>query len=134
MAAATVTTNLTISWTPPGAALNSGNSIYQLQATYNGQNVGQVDITTAYVPAALVSIPFGNVTAAKVLFVKNMMSQEVSVRLNGAIADTFNLPPGGEFLYAIPAAPLAVPMTSATISAAAAPAVTESVQFFLLGD
>lgn len=134
MAASTTTVSLGVSWTPPGAALNSGNSTFQVQASCNGQSVGQIDVPTTYTPGTQLNIPFGNIASAKVVIIKNMMSGEVGVRLNSAVTNTFNLPPGGEFAYASPASPTAVPLTAVSIAPLAAPATTESCYFFVYGD
>lgn len=134
MAASTTTVSLGVSYTPPGASLNSGNSTFQLQSTYNGQSVGQVDVATTYTPGTPIPVPFGNIAAAKVVIVKNMMSVEIGIRLNGAISNTFNLAPGGEFAYAASAAPSSTPLISASINPVSVPATTESVYYFVFGD
>ena len=134
MAASTTTVSLGVSYTPPGASLNSGNSTFQLQATYNGQSVGQIDVPSTFTPGTQIDVPFGNIAATKVVIIKNMMSVEVGVRLNGAVTNTFNLAPGGECAYATPSAPSSVPLTSAGVVPVAAPSTTESCYYFVFGD
>jgi len=129
-----VTFTAAVQWTPPSAPANSGNATFSVVAQVNAQNVGQVDVQTTDAPATLFPMPFGSVSAAKILIVKNMMSSEVGVRINGAVANNFRIPAGGMVTYAAPVAPGAEPWTSATIVTTATPASIEAVQFFIFGD
>lgn len=129
-----VTVTASVQWTPPSAPANSGNATFSVVAQVNAQNVGQVDVQTTDAPASLFPMPFGSVAAAKVLIIKNMMSSEVGIRINGAVANNFRVPAGAVVIYAAPVAPGAEPWTSATIVTTATPAAIENVQFFIYGD
>jgi hypothetical protein len=129
-----VTVTASIQWTPPSAPANSGNATFNVVSAVNAQNVGQIDVQTTDAPATAFPIPFGSVAAAKVILIKNMMSSEIGVRINGAVADTFRIPAGGWVMYAAPVGPNATPWSSATVVTTATPAAIENVQFFVYGD
>jgi hypothetical protein len=129
-----VTVTASVQWTPPSAPANSGNATFNVVAQVNAQNVGQIDVQTTDAPATVFALPFGSVAAAKVLVIKNMMSSEVGVRINGAVANNFRVPAGGMVVYAAPVAPGAEPWTSVSVVTTATPAAIENVQFFIYGD
>ncbi len=132
--ASTATLSITLQWTPPSAAVNSGNVVFSLSANHNAQNVGQIDINPSDAPPTTFVIPFGSIAKAKIAILKNLMSSEISVRLNGAVTDTFVLPANGEFVYAASSTPATVPLTAISIITSAAPAAVESVNYYLVGD
>lgn len=125
---------LGLQWTPPFAALNSGNSSFNLSAQYNAQNVGQIDVPGATPAATVFPIPFGTVSSAKVLVVKNMMSTDVGIRFNGAVADNFQVAAGACVAVFAPAAPVANPLTSISVVTTAVPGATEQLSFWVYGD
>jgi len=132
--ATNVTVTASLQWTPPSAPANSGTATFNVVASVNAQNVGQVDVQTADVPGTVFPMPFGSVQAAKVMCVKNMMSSEIGVRLNGHVTNDFRVPAGGMVMYAAPVGPNAEPIASASIVTTASPAAIENVQFFIYGD
>jgi hypothetical protein len=134
MAASSFNVTLGVQWTPPSAAANSGSSTFPVTGTYNAQNVGQHDIPVATPPGTVFAIPFGSIQAAKLLLIRNMMSSDVGVRLNGHVTDDFLLPPGGELIYAAPSAPGSNPVASASIVTVGSPTVIENVIYFVMGD
>lgn len=134
MAASTVSVNLTVQYTPPSAPANSGNITYQVSASCQAQNVGQIDINPSDTPSTVIPIPFGTVNSAKVLVIKNKGSVDVGVRLNGALADNFKISANGEMAYVVPAAPTATPVTSASIVIITAPTQIEYVEYMTFGD
>lgn len=136
MAASTFNSTLNIQYTPPSAPANSGVASLLVGGTYNGGQAGSIDIPTTIVvsPPTVIPVPFGSVAAAKLLVIRNNMSSEIGVRLNGAVSNTFNLPPGGEFVYAAPTAPGAIPLTSADVIPTVAPTVIEKIDYWCFGD
>lgn len=134
MAVATFTVACSLTFTPPGANANSGQSSFPAQGTYSAQCSGNIDVPASTVIGTTYAVPFGSIAAAKFLIVKNMMSSEIAIRLNGAVADTFRLAAGGEFMYASPSAPGATPMSSAQVLTTASPTADEQVLFVVLGD
>jgi hypothetical protein len=136
MAASTFNSTLNIQYTPPSAPANSGVASLVVGGTYNGGQAGSIDVPTTIVvlPPTVIPVPFGSVAAAKLLVIRNKMSSEIGVRLNGAVANTFNVPAGGEFIYSVPTAPLAIPLTSVDIVPTVAPTVVEQVDYWCFGD
>ena len=125
---------LSLQYTPPSAPANSGSAVFQLTASFNAQNVGQIDVNPVDLPAAIFVIPFGSVAKAKILVIKNLLSADVGVRLNGAVADTFQLSTQGEFAYICQTAPTTTPVISASIVLTASPLAIETLQYWVFGD
>ena len=130
-----VTISVSLQWTPPGAAANSGLSSFGTTATYNAQNVGEIDVQPTATPATVIPISFGAVSAAKMIMIRNMTSAEVGVRLNGAVADTLSLPAGSCISFSSATTPVGTPLTSASI-VLTTPSVTtiEKVYYYVFGD
>jgi hypothetical protein len=129
-----VTLSLGIQYTPPSAPTNSGSATLSVQSQYNAQNVGQIDIQTTDLSGATFVVPFGSVASGKVVSIKNMMSSDIGVRMNGAISDNFRIPSGGVFVYAAPTAPTLTPLSSMTVVTTATPTQVENVHFWVFGD
>jgi hypothetical protein len=134
MAATIATVTLSIQYTPPSAPANSGNVSYQVSANCQAQNVGQIDINPSDAPATLFVIPFGSIGAAKIFVLKNKGTVDIGVRLNGAVTDTFRLAPGGEWAYAMSAAPTAGTLTGVTVAVITSPAQVEYTEYMAFGD
>ena len=125
---------VSIQFTPPSAPVGSGSAVFQVTASHNAQNVGQIDVNPADTPATIFPVAFGSVAKAKILVVKNLMSSEIGVRINGAVADTFQLAAGGEFCYVCSAFPATTPVTSVSVVTTASPAAVELIQYWVFGD
>jgi len=125
---------LSLQYTPPSAPANSGNAVFTTTASFNAQNVGQIDVNPTDLPAAVFPIAFGSVAKAKMLVIKNLTANDIAIRLNGAVADTFVLSPQGEFAYVCQTAPLTTPITSASAVLTAASLAVEAIQYWVFGD
>jgi hypothetical protein len=123
-----------IQYTPPAAPANSGLPSFSLQASYNAQQVGQIDVPSGTAPATVFNVAFGYVNKAKLLVIKNLMSTDVAVRLNGSTDPNFCLPPGGMITYSAAVDPSTYPLVSASVTVLTAPAATEYIQTFVFGD
>lgn len=125
----------TLQWTPPAAPANSGQSSFTVQASYNAHNVGTLDIPSGTAPATEISIPFGQVNQAKFMVVKNLMTTDVDLKLNGS-ADLVTLPPQGQHMFICPVDPTdgVNPLTEASVTVLASPTSVQSVQFWVYGD
>lgn len=134
MAADNFTATLNLVYTPPGSPAGSGVAALAQAGTYQAGQAGSIDVPPGTTVATVIPIPFGSVSAAKMLVVKNNMANEVGVRLNGAGSNTFNIPPGGFFAYVVPTTPGAVPLTSASIVTTVDPSTTDRTNFYVLGD
>lgn len=130
----TLTLNLSLVYTPPAAPANSGQASLAVTHTYNASNVGSIDVPNGTVVGTVFPIPFGSLTAAKTLVIRNNLTAEVGVRLNGAVANNFNIPAGGELVYSAPTAPLAVPITAAALVTTVDPTALERCVFMVFGD
>ena len=136
MAASTFNSTLNIQYTPPSAPANSGVASLLVGGTYNGGQAGSIDVPTTIVvsPPTVIPVPFGSVAAAKLLVIRNNMSSEVGVRLNGSVDNTFNIPAGSVISYMAPTAPGAVPLTSVDIVPTVIPTVVEQIHYWCFGD
>ena len=81
----TATVSLSLQYTPPSAAANSGNVSFQTQTSHNAQNVGNIDVNPADPTLTEFPVPFGAVGQAKVLVIKNLMTSDIGVRINGGV-------------------------------------------------
>lgn len=134
MPAQNFTSTLSLQYTPPGAPVNSGVASLAAGGTYQAGQAGYIDIPPGTVVGTAFPVPFGSVSAAKVLVVRNNSAQEIGVRLNGAVANNFNIPAGGEFAYVVPSAPVSAPLTQVVIVTTVDPTATDTVLFWCLGD
>jgi len=130
----TVTVSRTIQFTPPSAPVNSGTGTISTQAIYNSQNVGDIDVQITDASGTSFSIPFGSVGAAKVAIVKNLMSADIGIRINGSVADNFKLPSGGVFSYESSSAPGSDPLSSITVITTATPTQISNISYWVFGD
>ena len=133
MSSTTVVT-LGIQYTPPSAPVNSGQSTFSVTAIHSAQNVGQIDVNSTDIPTTVFVIPFGSVAAAKVAIVKNLMSSDVGIRINGSVTDNFRLAAGGELAYACQTAPNSSPLASISVVTTASPGSTENISYWIMGD
>lgn len=129
------TMSVTLQWTPPGAAANSGLSSFATTTNYNAQNVGEIDVQPTATPATVIPVPFGAVSSAKMILVRNMTSAEIGIRLNGANADTLSLPAGATFSISSATTATGTPVSSASV-VLTTPSVTtiEKVYYYVFGD
>lgn len=134
MAADNFSATLNLQYTPPGAPVNSGVAALPVAGTYNAGQSGTIDVPTTVMIGDVLPVPFGSVAAGKLVVIRNNLSAEVGIRLNGAVANNFNLPPGGTFMYAAPTAPGAVPLARVDLVLTAVPTVVERIQYWTTGD
>jgi pectate lyase len=125
----------TLQWTPPAAPTNSGQSSFSVQASYNAHNVGSLDIPSGTAPATEIQIPFGQVNEARFMVVKNLMTTDVDLKLNGSV-DLITLPPQGQHMWICPVdlTDGANPLTEASITVLTSPTVVQNILFWVYGD
>lgn len=123
-----------IQWTPPSTPANSGNSTVAVQGSVNVASSGQVDVPAATTLATVFAIPFGTVSKPLFFAIKNKMSSDIGIRLNGAVANNFKLAPGGYIEMSMPAPTVDEPLTSCSIVTTAVPTALELVDWWIFGD
>jgi len=134
MAADSFNAVLNLKYTPPGAPANSGVAALTVAGTYQAGQSGTTDVQPGTNVGTVFAIPFGSISAAKLVVIRNNTSAEISVKLNGSSPVNFNLPAGGEFVYSAPTAPQANPMTSLSFLTTVDPTEIERVQWWVFGD
>lgn len=134
MAADNFTATLSLQYTPPGAPVNSGVATLAAVGTYNANSVGTVDVPPGTVVGTTFSIPFSSIAAAKLCVIRNNMSSAIGIRINGAVANNFQVAAGGEFMYASPAAPGSDPLTSIVVVTTVDPTQIERISYWVFGD
>jgi hypothetical protein len=127
---ATVTIGL--QYTPPGGVQNSATVSFPITASCAAQNVGQIDVNSTVSALDEIEIPFGSVSDAKIIVVKNLGANEYGIKISGS--SVFRLPPGGEWMYGGTAAPSAETVSSCTVVVIDVPTSTEYLQYFVFGD
>jgi len=125
----------TLQWTPPAAPANSGQSSFTVQASYNSHNVGSLDVPSGTAPATEIAIPFGQVSEARFMVVKNLMTTDVDLKLNGS-ADLISIPPQGQHMHICPVdlTDGANPLTGASVTVLATPTSVQNILFWVYGD
>ena len=123
-----------ITWTPPKAITNSGVSTLGTTGVYNAASVGTIDVPPGTVVGTVFSVPFGHIDSLKVIVIRNDMSSDIGVRINGSVTDNFEIAAGGELHYMAPTAPATTPITSLSVVTTLDPAQTESIYFWAFGD
>lgn len=134
MAQKAFTTSTTVQWTPPGTPDNSGLATLAVSGNENAQSVGKHDILASITPATVLAIPFGQVGAAKVAIVQNLMSVEIGLRINGAVANDITLGPGQIFQLTGSTPGSTTPLTALDVEIISAPSATEFVLYWIFGD
>lgn len=132
MTASAATVTLSIVYTPPNAPANSGTATFTTAITHNAQNCGLLDVPASTTIATEITIPFGGVSSAKILIIKNSMTQDLILKLNGS--SIYHLSPGGVFNSAMSVEPLSLPLTAATVTTTATLPALEQISYFVLGD
>jgi hypothetical protein len=134
MVTSVATITAAVQYTPPNAQTNSGNSSFSAAVPYNAQNVGTIDVPIGQSIATVYSIPFGSVSGAKGFAVKNGMSSDVIVRINGLGSDEFKIAPAGFIVMAESSAPGSLPLSALTLTTTAAPSTIEQITYMVFGD
>lgn len=134
MPALNSTATVSLQYTPPGSAANSGNVSYVVTASCQAQCVGQIDVSTSAAPGSTIEIPFGSVGDAKMIVLKNLGANEYGVRLNGSVTNTFSLVPNGEFVFAGSTIPSDTSISSLTVVVLSTPSSVDYLQYFVYGD
>lgn len=83
---------LSVVYTPPSAAQNTGNASMTVPITFEAQNVGVLDIPTSTPAGTVFEIPFGSISAAQLVIIKNLTPNAIGVKINGAGADIVSAP------------------------------------------
>jgi hypothetical protein len=128
------TTIETVTYTPPKAAPNSGVSTLGTTGVYNASSIGSIDIPNGTTVDTIIPVPFNQVTNAKVIIIRNEMSSDIGIRLNGAVADSFQLGAGGEFKYENPTTPASNPIDEVSVVTKVDPTATQYIYFLVFGD
>jgi hypothetical protein len=134
MAAKQFTVTVGLQYTPPSAPDNSGVVTLGTQGSTNAQQVGIIDVPNGTVIGTVFPIPFGAVSAAYCCIIKNNMSSAIGIRFNAAVADNFELAPGGEFMMSGSAAAAGTPLTQVDVVTTADPTSTEQIFSYVFGD
>jgi hypothetical protein len=79
------TATISLQYTPPNAATNSGNVLYPVAASYNAQNVGQFDILSTETAPLTNVVPFGSVSQCLLFAIKNGQATDIGVKINGGV-------------------------------------------------
>jgi hypothetical protein len=132
----TVVLNSCIQYTPPSAPINSGQSSISITTTYNEMNVGAVCVQTNTTIGTVIPIPFGTVTSAKFLILKNTSPDDIDVAINGSTTVNFTLPAISALQYVCTTNPTigTHPITSISLTTLATPTTIDRIEFWVFGD
>lgn len=130
---AIATLALSLTYTPPGGAANSGKVSASAGPTYTPQCASTIDVPPSTATGATFAVDFGTVAEAQILLVKNGLPQDLNVFFNGATAGACPLPAGGFIAVGATAAAGAqlssVDLVTTALSATAATGAIETHVF-----
>lgn len=126
----------TLTFTPP-LATSPQQVPFSSVETNVPQSVGTLDIPVGTGANVAIPVPFGTISAADVLVIKNNGNQDIGLRINGiptSPAVLYQIPPGGLLSIIHPAAPGGSPITSAQIDTTVIQAsVVGTVDYYVFG-
>jgi type 1 fimbria pilin len=124
-----------LQWTPPSAPSGSGQSAFTVQASYSAHNVGTLDVHPGISPGTSISIPFGQVGAAKLVVVRNMSTADIDLSLGGS-SDMVSISPQGMHVYASPVNLSDGDnfLSEASVTVLSSPSSTQQIHFWVFGD
>jgi hypothetical protein len=100
------------------------------QATFGGD----VDVPALAAAATVFALSFGSIASATGLLVQNNTGQDLGVRINGAIADEFQVPDGSCKAFALPATPATNGVTAISLVTTEEQVLAGSIAYRLFGD
>jgi hypothetical protein len=101
---------------------------------YESESSGQVDIPDGTTSDSAFELPFGSVEEATSLFVKNTNTQAMGIVFNEGEGATFELPPNGVLLIAMPTSPGEAGVTAISVVTTATQEDDGVVQFAIFGE
>jgi hypothetical protein len=134
MPTSTVVTNLT--YVPP-LATTQQQVPFSNAENYVPHSVGVLDIPVGVAANTAIAVPFGTVSVADVVIIKNNGNQDLGLRINGiptSPAILYQMPPGGVFAVTHPTAPGSGAITSVELDTTVTQAtVVGTVDFYVFG-
>lgn len=125
--------NSNVTYTPGGGGTLTQS--FAVTVSYAAISAGTIDIpASAAVGPATFTVPFGAVSGANGLLVKNNTANPLGIRLNGSSGDIYQIAPNGVLMHWAPKPGVAVttPLTAAVVTIG----ITDggSVDYVVLGD
>jgi hypothetical protein len=130
----TATANLSLVYSPPSGPVNSVTATMATACVHNAQNVGVLDVPAGTSPSTVFPIPFGSVSSAKLLVIKNTSNDEIGVQLNSSASDIYRISAGGFMAIGMSSDPTADAVTDATVTWINAAVSLQTIQFWVFGD
>lgn len=139
----TVTLDATLTYTPPGAAVDSAVITLTIAATYTPLVVGKLDVPAATAINTAFTVPFGTVgtgtgaTTKGAYIVNRVNDQDIGLRVNAlpvSPAVLFDIPPGGMWGLAHPIDELVNPLTALQVDTTALTVTDAEVDFYIFGE
>jgi len=126
--------NVSMQYTPPGGALNSGTMSLQKLSSSNAQNAGYLDVPDATAASTAFTVPFGSIgTGAKALVVHNTLSNPLDVSINGTLFGQISA--GGMIMIGVgDTAPTANPVLSMTLTTTVLQSGLGQIAYYVFGD
>lgn len=131
MSNGTTTIGGNFAYIAPGGQVNE--SLGQ-STPYNDSAVGFIDVPDTTAMAVVFPISVGGITKIKAYYLSNKTGQALGVRLNGAVADEFNLPDGSALMMFCPTAPAANPLASISLVTTALQVGDGQILYRVFGD
>ncbi len=128
------TSNISLTYTPPGAPQNSGVANFSIQSQYNASSIGQIDVNQLTMVNSVISVPFGSVNKAKLIMVKNNTTSDVSISVNGSSTPIFKIAQGAVMMFSSQNSPADTDIASIDITILTTPSTIENILYYVFGD
>jgi hypothetical protein len=121
-----------VTYTAPGGSVVSKSM--NVACPYDAAVLGTIDIPMGTMDNTVFALAFGSIASPTFLLVENKSGHDIAIRINGAMADEYQIANGSTQLIALPAAAAAVPISSMSVVTTTMTAADGTVDYIILGE
>ena len=125
------TFNLEVRYTSPGGVPLTES--FAIPVPGVAQNCGNIDIADLTAGSTVIVVPFGTIAKATGGVIRNTNSLDIGIRINGSVANNFQLAPGGTLLISQLVDAAAGDLTAISIVTTAQQAGAGRVAYWIFG-
>lgn len=124
--------NASLNYISPGNTV-SAITMLTCVSPYTSVSQGTIDVPAATADNTTFPVSFGSVGSATLIYIVNKTEAAIGVRLQGAVADQFEIAPLGFLLQAMPDN-VATPIDEIVVVTTALQVAAGTVEFVIVGD
>lgn len=121
-----------LNYISPGNTTPGSTSITCV-SPYTSVSQGTIDVPAATADNATFNVAFGSVGSATLIYILNKTESAIGVRLQGAVADQFEIAPLGFLLQCMPDN-VTTPIDEIVVTTTALQVAAGTVEFVIVGD